>query len=41
MKCLDCGVILTSEWIIIQDAIQLCHPCYEKEYTVKEGENNG
>jgi hypothetical protein len=34
MKCLDCGVNLSSEWTTIQDAIQLCHLCYEKEYTL-------
>jgi hypothetical protein len=30
MKCLDCDVILTSEWLAVQDAMQLCPPCYEK-----------
>jgi len=37
MKCLDCKVNLSSEWITIQDSIQLCHLCYEKKFTV-EGE---
>jgi hypothetical protein len=35
MKCLDCGVELSSEWITIQDAIQLCHLCYEKQFSQK------
>ena len=39
MKCLDCGVKLSSEWITIQDAIQLCHLCYEKQFS-QEGESN-
>lgn len=39
MKCLDCKVNLSSEWITIQDSIQLCHLCYEKKFTV-EGEGN-
>lgn len=32
-KCLKCGVNMLSEGVI-EDNIQLCHPCYEKEYTV-------
>lgn len=33
MKCLDCNVDLSSEWITIQDSIQLCHSCYEKQFS--------
>lgn len=33
-KCLECNVDLSSEWDIAPDTIQLCHPCYEVNYTV-------
>lgn len=32
VKCLGCGVNLSSEWEVKPDDIQLCHLCYEKEY---------
>jgi len=37
MNCLKCDVDMASEGYI-QDAIQLCHACYEIEFTSeKEG----
>lgn len=35
MKCNGCGVSLSSEWEVAPDSIELCHLCYEKEYTIK------
>ena len=35
MKCLKCGVNMASEGYI-QDSIQLCHSCYEVEFTDKK-----
>lgn len=35
MNCLKCGVNMASEGYI-QDAIQLCHSCYEVEFADKE-----
>lgn len=40
MNCLKCDVSMASEGYI-QDSIQLCHACYEIEYTnEKTGEYN-
>jgi hypothetical protein len=35
MNCLICDVNMASEGFI-QDAIQLCHTCYEKEFSEKK-----
>ena len=30
MKCLECEDNLTNKWLAVQDAMQLCQPCYRK-----------
>lgn len=34
MICKNCGVNLASEWVAAPDSIELCHLCYEKNYTL-------
>ena len=36
MNCLKCDVNMASEGYI-QDSIQLCHACYEIEFTTERG----